>query len=642
MLVRRGVALGVTIVALVAGALGLAATGITEAERTAAIEAGLTWLAAQQLPAGNFEDPAQPDYYPVALTAYAVLKFEDHAAQMGVSPFDPSYRFYSEVIRGWEYLSTRMIPQSLTLQGGKDPEQHTDHDGVGIYFSSGTNHESYETGIVMMALQASREPTRAMPGSALTFFDVLQDCVDWVAWAQTDDGDGRGGWTYTAQNNRANRSDNSISQWPVLGLMAAEAWAIDAPDWVRSELEHHWLAVTQDSNTGCFGYSSAIYVPWGSFFATTAAGLIELTHCGVQTTDPRWSSAAQCICDKWNDPTGGGNIGNLYAMYGVMKAAMLAQPDTVWDFCGYEWQPIYDRWLIDEQVLPEGYWNGEYALPAHGGAHNAVLATEYALLILQKVIPPRYDPLASFEDLLKRQGEALTSFEDLLKLSWDELDRGLQLEFLESFEDLLRSQAELLESFEDVLKARFDALNPLERVSFLRSFEALLKKQAELLESFEDLLKAVSEIPVDEPLVEGLAAFDLHIEGVLVEGYAERPIEVKIDMLEQPIRVDFELRADAPAAEDEGAPQGVLLSLEAPPESGGLVFDRWEITGAEIVEGFLTDLSIVVRLVDPSIPIRIVARYIADDERAAEETGDAGVASERGIASQIWRKYITT
>jgi hypothetical protein len=107
-----------------------------------------------------------------------------------------------------------------------------------------------------------------------------------------------------------------------------------------------------------------------------------------------------------------------------------------------------------------------------------------------KCSPVAYDPLASFEDLLRRQSEGLGSFECLLNVGWGNFTPEQQLAFLGSFEDLLRRQAERLESFEDLLHASFSQLTPQQQVTFLQSFEDLLRRQAERLESFEELLKA--------------------------------------------------------------------------------------------------------------------------------------------------------
>lgn len=396
------IALLAVVVSIALVSSGLSVTAATDEED--AITLGVTWLADQQvLPAGYFEDPAHAGYYPVASTGFALLKLEEHAAQQGKDPFDdnpasPTYYEYADkVIAGWDYLSTQMFTETpLADQSGNDPEQYTDGDDIGHYFNSGAR--TYETGIVMMALEASGAPGRTFPNHPRpavddTFRDVLEDCVDYMAWAQCDSGTGRGGWRYSPYDNAGGSSDNSVSQWPVLGLMSAEApgWGINAPDFVKDELENQWLAYSQDSTSGCFGYSAP--GSYASFdysagpFAVTASGLIQLTYCGVPTTDSRWSDGAQCICTNW----GTSNIGNGYAMYALMKAAMTAQPqppNPVWDFCGHEWQPEYDAWLIANQVKPDGYWPEESALPWHSGHWNKVLATEYALLILQKVAPP--------------------------------------------------------------------------------------------------------------------------------------------------------------------------------------------------------------------------------------------------------------
>lgn len=372
-------------------------TEITSDDKEQVIKEALDWLVDKQDTSGAWN----VNYYPVGSTALVLLKLEEHAASLRQDPFEESYEYKTSVVKGWDYLSTKLNIQPLSLQNNNNPD--TDGDNTGIYFSSGKLHDTYETGTVMLALQASAKPDRNFPnppGCATTFRDVLEDCVDWCAWAQTDldhssTEPGRGGWGYTAIDSSRGRGDNSVNQWIVLGLMAAETWGIYAPGFVKSELKDYWL--TDSRKNGCFGYQGPPPnvakgdIASAGFFAVTASGLIQYTYCGIKTNDSEWKDASQCICDNWKTLPDYGNIGNLYAMYTLMKAAMTAQqdpdpyPEPVWDFCGYKWQEIYDTWIIDNRA--NDHWEGKYALPWSSPGHNEVLATVYTLLILQKAVP---------------------------------------------------------------------------------------------------------------------------------------------------------------------------------------------------------------------------------------------------------------
>lgn len=385
------------------------------------IKKGLAWLADQQQGDGSFQDlnyaTKHPNYYPVGLTAFAVLKFEEHAARLGKDPFAADYEYSQNVIDGWTYIfgKGQVIDVKVqTVPAGRNDNPDGDGDGKGIYFVSDVDYKKspYETGIVMMALQASGHPddrygTGSAPELTESYRHIMQDMVDFISWAQQDTPDdwGRGGWRYCAFDNGEpveatgmvtyEGADNSVSQWPVQGLMAAERWCIFAPDFVKIELETYWLANSQDSSSGCFWYDYRFhlgswqwYVTNGGHFAVTAAGMIQLTYSGVPTDDDRWIRAGQCIYDNWDN----WNVGNLYAMYSLMKAAMTAQPKPIWEFCNgtcHKWQEKYDEWLLANQHA-DGYWPEKSALPWQPqvrGDWNRVLATEYALLILQKVAP---------------------------------------------------------------------------------------------------------------------------------------------------------------------------------------------------------------------------------------------------------------
>jgi hypothetical protein len=85
-------------------------------------------------------------------------------------------------------------------------------------------------------------------------------------------------------------------------------------------------------------------------------------------------------------------------MYAVMKAAMTAKPSPIWwfrdpecDTLRHEWQPEYDDTLLAMQDKTGDTTSNPYygSWPPDGIRANRVLATEWALLILQKVAPPR-------------------------------------------------------------------------------------------------------------------------------------------------------------------------------------------------------------------------------------------------------------
>jgi hypothetical protein len=374
-----------------------------------AINLGLAWLAKQQDSATGAWNITSPAYYPVASTAFAVIKFATYKSE---NPTDTTYD--KNVLAGLKYLLS--FGSSFQFDIAADPALAThwtgpvggctsNGDGIGIYFKSVVGvvdvpSSTYETGIVMMALQAAdkagyinRMSTVPAGSDAAilgkTYYTVMGDMVNFYAWAQNDPSSGvaEGGWRYYPNmedpNGWGSTSDNSVSQWAALGLISAEAWGINANNYVKTELLK-WLAYSQNANGG-FGYtdSSSPYVPM------TAAGLIELTYCGVPTTGPRWSAAASFICSNWAS----GNIGNMYAMYAVMKAAMTATPAVIWSFSNststHMWQPEYDNYLVNASQTATGYW------PATGRDESptVVLATEWALLILEKAAPPPPPPV---------------------------------------------------------------------------------------------------------------------------------------------------------------------------------------------------------------------------------------------------------
>jgi hypothetical protein len=281
--------------------------------------------------------------------------------------------------------------------------------------------------MVLAAIIASNSQTQvATTGPTgvvgLTYSHIAQDIVDWIAWAQNSKpgccGDQEGGWRYYSQYGE---SDNSVSQWPVMGLLAAELWGLNAPSWVGTELLK-WTASDQEL-TGTPStnplYGAFDYQPGRQLSpAETAAGILELTYAGVPDTDSRILAAEGYLYADWGEPltflgyTGcvgptltcaagysydgeygwNWNIGALYDMYAIMKAMTTTSPTPTTYIPNYantasvEWYNgagEYADSLITNQN-PDGSWLN-WVSWAENGEVSYNLMTAFAILILEYV-----------------------------------------------------------------------------------------------------------------------------------------------------------------------------------------------------------------------------------------------------------------
>lgn len=375
--------LGAAVLSLLAAwLLGGAVVAATQAQINQAIQDGLAWQASQQAPDGRIGSS-----YALAETATAVLAFENEGNfPGGGAPYSAA------VERGLNYVFQFAQIATLSVQtygyAGRSDNPDSNGNGRGVFFS----HYSYmyETGLVMQAIVASNTPDRVVttgPCAGMTYRQVMQDVVDFVAWAQVDGSIGRGGWRYNYYNNAPGYSDNSVAQWPVLGLIAAEQWGIFAPAWVKSELGY-WVTYIQYTNGGS-GYetpSSMVNV------AKTGGLLVEFFYLGDTSSTPRVQRAVNYLNTYWNQAPyyWDGNRGHPYSMFSIFKGLELmkiasipsapANPDTP----AGDWWGDYSHYLVGSQLHPapgRGYWNGYYYWPPH-------LATAWYIVILQATVFP--------------------------------------------------------------------------------------------------------------------------------------------------------------------------------------------------------------------------------------------------------------
>jgi hypothetical protein len=382
------------------------ASAASQVDINTAIDKGLAFLNGKQSSNGEWS----LGDYPVACTAVAVLAFEN--APSGHYGWNSSDPYHTTVQNGldWLFSQANVVAINGSNSAG-DPDIDGNGIGIGWY---GDGQPVYETPIALMAIVSSSAPTNVTttgPANVTgrTYHDIAQDVVDWIAWAQNSvaaDGQYEGGWRYQPQSGH---SDNSVSQWPVLGLLAAEeAWGIGAPDWVKDELMK-WTTTMQDlggdystnSVYGAFDYQPGrgLYTPGDS-----AAGILQLTYCGVNDTDPRIIAAKGYLNRDWNPngycPNGDDygwnwNIGDLYSMYAVMKACSLTTPNAIQFIADYTGTPgvewyngtgEYADALIANQGpahgWPDGSWNN-WVNVTEGDEVSFELGTAWGVLVLE-------------------------------------------------------------------------------------------------------------------------------------------------------------------------------------------------------------------------------------------------------------------
>jgi len=241
-----------------------------------------------------------------------------------------------------------------------------DYNNNGILDDGGNNIglTGYDTymygfGLTLLAIASSGAPDwiAAPVGRANVdgrkYRDIVQDMVDFGVWSQNDYYSwSRGGWRYYSNYGD---SDNSATQWPLLGIFAAEKlFGSKVPQWAKNETKDYWIPYSQGSDGG-FGYTYAGY--WENV-AKTGAGLILLSWTGFPATDTRVTSAKQFIADRWNDYWDNNwyinNKQNYYAMYGVMKGCRLTNPQIV-TLGSIDWYNEYANWLVSSQSA-DGWW----------------------------------------------------------------------------------------------------------------------------------------------------------------------------------------------------------------------------------------------------------------------------------------------
>jgi hypothetical protein len=354
------------------------AMAATPQEIQESIDAGLPWLASQQLTDGSWDSLVGP-------TGLAVLKFETHAMFMGKSPLDPSYIYAANVQKGLDYIFSKAIVYAIGPQPAGDPDTNGNGIGIGAW---NYGEPMYECGIATMAVSASGAPdtlTTTGPVNVIgrPYKDVAQDMVDFIAFAQNE---GSGGWTYQPNGSGG---DNSVSGYVTLGLSYAEAsppygFDLTIPGFVRTEL-NAWINYIQTSggpDDGGSGYSAPGY--WVNILKTGHL-LAQMALVGDTQATPRVQRAVAYIARHWNDANYDPGWRNSYQTCFTTMKGFQSLGIKLIDVDGdltpeTDWYDEMSTMIVNTQN-PDDSWPADYWWGQN-------LATAWAMLTLEKAAPP--------------------------------------------------------------------------------------------------------------------------------------------------------------------------------------------------------------------------------------------------------------
>jgi hypothetical protein len=378
------------VVLLIAGA----AQAATEAEKRAAIDAGLAYLATTQNADGSF-DGGGTDYL-LAQTGSSVLAFLEEKPNWGAN----AAAYQIVVDKGIDYILSKGSIVNIGPQTWGNPDGDGDGIGVKLYPGGVNSRDTYVTGICLPAIAASGTPNKLVtsgPLTGMTYKQVVQDVIDYFAFGQNDSGTPEGGWRYWANYGS---SDQSTTQWPVIAGEYASLMGVSYPAFVSTELAK-WTSYIQNADGGA-GYTSPTY-RYGEMNETGALLIVQDFlgwDGGTATEQAKVQAALNFINQNWQWALGAGgsfdgNIGNPYAMWAIYKGLQLtiglddtttitnlmyADPGDVELAHGYNWWEEYCEWLVNNQN-GSGSWNG-YAY------WGSALATPWYINILAATVIP--------------------------------------------------------------------------------------------------------------------------------------------------------------------------------------------------------------------------------------------------------------
>ncbi len=354
----------------------------TEAEKRAAIDSGLAYLATTQNAAGYFtgSNGAGTDYL-ISQTGSAVTAFLEEKANWGAN----AVAYQAVVDKGLNYLLANASVVPIVNQTWGNPDGDGNNVGVKLYPGTTNSRDTYVTGLVLPAIASSGTPDKLVTvgplagrtdgsgaGGAWTYKDVVQNTIDYFAFGQYDAVNGyEGGWRYYANYSS---SDQSTTQWPIIAALYASKMGVTVPNFVKTELAK-WVAYIQNDTTGAAGYDGP-----NSYYGRmneTGALLLMMDFLGMPTSNTDVQKALAFINANWQIGLSSyeGNFGQPYGMWAIYKGLeTMLGTDAGTSFisnlragnCGGDvdnpdhgcnWFEDYAEYLVNAQNA-DGSWSG--------------------------------------------------------------------------------------------------------------------------------------------------------------------------------------------------------------------------------------------------------------------------------------------
>lgn len=393
---------------MICSPMPLQAAPVDDDQIEQAIEAGLVFLAEQQNTVDGYWDGSDR----VGHTAFAVLKMEDRAIELGFDPFEEEYIYSENIKKGLNFIFSKAKVMDSKI----------------YFYDTSSWHSVYETSVAMMAIAASNDPSRivVVPSSlvnGLTYEEVEQGALEYLEYAQNADG----GWGYYKDDLLdTTRSDNSNTGYAALGLIYAQnKFGLTISPGVKGLLSE-WIDFIQNQPgpaddgweidpDGGSGYADPDQ--WVNILKTGNL-LFEMAFVGDVSETARAKAAINYIERHWNDESmdpgwkgwywwspidndGDGLIDedpvdgidndfdglidedpqqpHYQAMYTTMKGLEAMGIDTIMvNGEKIDWFDEFCTAIVntqsDDGSWPYDYWGDD------------ILATEWALLTLEKVV----------------------------------------------------------------------------------------------------------------------------------------------------------------------------------------------------------------------------------------------------------------